>query len=50
MASDDYLWIGMGFLGTLFIMKTFRALRPTSAKNMAMPVSSTGCSSCKGGR
>lgn len=48
MASDDYLWIGVGFLGTLFIMKTFRTLRPASAKNMA--VSSTGCSSCSGGK
>ena len=47
MASEDVLYTVIGFLGTMFIMKTFRAVRPSSAKNMSL-IPSTECTSCKG--
>lgn len=50
IGADDILYTVVGFLGTLFIMKSVRALRPSSAKNMSVSntITSTGCSSCRG--
>lgn len=63
MAEADYLYVAVGFLGTLFIMKSIRALRPPSASAMAQlgdilgnqsinyqpyKLVKTGCSKCGG--
>lgn len=44
--QDDAMYLTIGFLTSLFIMKTIRALRPASAHDMS--VKSSGCSSCRG--
>lgn len=46
------LYVGIAFISALFIMKSFRVLRPASAANMSSSLSghtlNLGCRSCSG--
>lgn len=47
--KDDVMFLAIGFITTLFIMKSVRILRPSSAHDMSsIQTMKSGCASCNG--